>query len=124
MGQLSCPQWCVADHRRGDTSFKGTGKVGLHYSATRDVAMSISASALSGERFEVGVVCGDYELADRTRSMQAVELAHHLKGRYSVVALTPNEARALARLLVEAADQCANDGVTAAIDVLRPVPPR
>jgi hypothetical protein len=123
MGQLSCPQWCVADHRRGDTS-KGKGKVGLHYSATRDVAMSISASPLSHERFEVGVVCGDYELADRTRSMQAVELAHHLKGRYSVVALTPNEARALARLLVEAADQCANDGVTAVVDVVRPLPRR
>ena len=108
MRHSSCPPWCVADH--GKTSAPDRRTWDSHYGATRSVAISVPHSGSTAERFEVGAVCCDYEAAGRAWVVEVVEMAHHRGNRYSVVALTPREARELAAVLVEAADRCSAAG--------------
>jgi hypothetical protein len=70
------------------------------------VWLSMPRVADARERFEVSVSVCELDLADGLRSVDVVEFAHYRDDRYSLVIMTPGEARDLARSLVQAADKC------------------
>ena len=91
-----CPQWCARDHQ-SDTVF-------YHASAATSVTVSQSGRA-APDRLDVQTAQYLPDDPGEPAWSPAIEIAVHAGGRYRLIGLTPEEARELAVLLAQAADQ-------------------
>jgi hypothetical protein len=94
-----CPHWCVRDHT--------TDSCGVLYHAgqTGSVAIAQPDGLLLSDRLDVQVA--QYLPEDPQESVwpPTVEITVPAAGRYRLIGLTQQQARELARLLAESADQ-------------------
>lgn len=97
-----CPTWCVM-HGAPDHSPLWHGSEGSR------LDLPIPPGAGTAESVEVRTALYPSDDSDDARWEPAVELAHHVEGRYRVICLPPPAARRLAQLLSQATDQAESE---------------
>jgi len=95
---VSCPTWCVMHGAAEHSPF-------WHGGVSRRFDVPASAGAGSSESVDVRAALYQCDDSDDRQWEAAVELEHHVDGRYRLIRLTPLSARHLARLLVQVSDE-------------------